>query len=126
MIVVADTSPLNYLILTESVHVLPVIFGGVFTTSAVMNELLHPRSPEAVRTWASTPPKWLTVQDPARIDASLRLGVGETTAISLAIKVNADRVLIDERKGYKAAHTAGPQCDHNTRPPRGSIPSRLD
>jgi predicted nucleic acid-binding protein len=107
MIVVADTSPLNYLILTESVHVLPMIFGGVRTTTAVINELLHPKSPEAVRTWASTPPKWLTVQDPARIDASLKLGVGETSAISLAIEINAHQVLIDERKGYKAAIQRG-------------------
>jgi predicted nucleic acid-binding protein len=29
MIVVSDTSPLNYLILTESVHVLTAIFGRV-------------------------------------------------------------------------------------------------
>jgi hypothetical protein len=29
MIVVSDTSPLNYLILIESVHVLPAIFGRV-------------------------------------------------------------------------------------------------
>ena len=107
MIVVSDTSPLNYLILTESVHVLPVIFGGVHAPSAVIKELSHPRSPEAVRTWASTPPKWLTVQDPTQIDASLKLGVGETAAISLAIELNADRVLIDERKGYKAALQRG-------------------
>jgi hypothetical protein len=36
MIVVADTSPLNYLILTESVYVLPVILGRVYITSAVI------------------------------------------------------------------------------------------
>ena len=29
MIVVSDTSPLNYLILTETVHVLTAIFGGL-------------------------------------------------------------------------------------------------
>ena len=31
MIVVSDTTPLDYLILTETVHVLPAIFGRVKT-----------------------------------------------------------------------------------------------
>jgi hypothetical protein len=32
--VVSDTGPLNYLILTESIHVLPVIFGGGIRTTS--------------------------------------------------------------------------------------------
>ena len=107
MIVVSDTSPLNYLILTESVDVLPAIFGRVYAPSAVVKELSHPRSPEAVRSWASRPPEWLTVQDPRHIDSSINLGVGETAAISLAVELKADRVLIDERMGYKAALQRG-------------------
>jgi predicted nucleic acid-binding protein len=107
MIVVSDTSPLNYLILAASVHVLPAIFGRVYAPSAVVMELSHPRSPETVRTWASSPPEWLVVQDPTQIDPSLQLGVGETAAISLAVELKADRVLIDERKGYKAALQRG-------------------
>ncbi len=107
MIVVSDTSPLNYLILTESAHVLPAIFGRVYAPIAVVEELLHPRSPEAVRAWASSPPDWLALQDPTQIDVSLNLGAGETAAISLAIELKADRVLIDERKGYKAALQRG-------------------
>jgi predicted nucleic acid-binding protein len=107
MIVVSDTSPLNYLILTESVHVLPAIFGRVYAPSAVVKELSHPRSPEAVQTWASRPPEWLAVQDPRQVDPSLKLGAGETAAISLAVELQADRVLIDERKGYKAALLRG-------------------
>jgi predicted nucleic acid-binding protein len=107
MIVVSDTSPLNYLILTESVHVLNTIFGRVYAPSAVINELSHPKSPAAVRTWAMSPPEWLDVQDPTYIDPSLQLGIGETAAISLALELNADGVLIDERKGYKAAQQRG-------------------
>jgi len=34
MIVVSDTTPFNYLILTETVHVLPAIFGRVYGRSA--------------------------------------------------------------------------------------------
>jgi len=107
MIVVSDTSPLNYVILTGSVHVLPAIFGRVYAPSAVIKELSHPMSPEAVRAWASSPPEWLRDQVPTHIDPSLKLGVGETAAISLAVELKADRVLIDERKGYKAALQRG-------------------
>jgi predicted nucleic acid-binding protein len=73
----------------------------------VITELSHPRSPKAVRAWASSPPGWLTIQDPSHLDPSLNLGPGETAAISLAIEQGADRVLIDERKGYKAALRRG-------------------
>jgi predicted nucleic acid-binding protein len=107
MIVVSDTTPLNYLILIGSVEILPAIFGRVYAPSAVIVELLHARSPEAVRTWASRPPAWLAVQDPAHLDETLKLDPGETAAISLALELHADRVLIDERKGYKAVLQRG-------------------
>jgi predicted nucleic acid-binding protein len=107
MIVVSDTSPLNYLILTESVQVLVAIFGRVYAPLAVDNELAHPRSPEAVRSWASNPPEWLVIQEPTLNDHSLQLGAGETATISLALELHADWVLIDERKGYEAAQQRG-------------------
>ena len=66
MTVVSNTTPLNYLILTETVDVLPAIFGRVYVPSAVIDELSHPRSPAVVRAWVSTLPAWLTVQDPRR------------------------------------------------------------
>ena len=46
MIVVSDTTPPNYLILIDSVHVLPTLFGRVYAPSAVMQELSHPKTPE--------------------------------------------------------------------------------
>ena len=56
MIVVSDTTPLNYLILVDSVHVLPALFGRVYAPSAVITELSHRKTPEAVRNWAASPP----------------------------------------------------------------------
>ena len=109
MIVVSDTTPLNYLVLIDSAQVLPAIFGRVYAPSAVIAELSHPRSPEVVRRWAATPPEWLIVQDPAVTNPSLKLGPGETAAISLAQELAADRVLIDERAGYRAAVARGLQ-----------------
>ena len=111
MIVVSDTTPLNYLILTDSAHVLPAIFGRVYAPSAVIKELTHARSPTAVKTWANSLPDWLTVQDATHTDTSLKLGPGETAAISLALELQADQILIDERKGNKAALVfAAPYC----------------
>ncbi len=97
MIVVSDTTPLNYLILIDSVHVLPALFGRVYAPSAVMIELAHPKTPEAVRGWASRSPEWLTVQDPMQTDPGLKLGPGEAAAIALAEELKADWILLDER-----------------------------
>jgi len=107
MIVVSDTTPLNYLILIESVHVLPALFGRVYAPSAVIHELAHPRSPEPVRRWTDSLPEWLTVQEPTRIEPSLRLGSGEAAAIALAEELKADWVLVDERKGSREAERRG-------------------
>jgi len=107
MIVVSDTTPLNYLILVDSVHVLPALFGRVFAPTAVIQELLHAKTPDAVRAWAGKPPPWLTVQDPAQLDPVLKLGDGETAAIALAEELRADWVLMDERKGTREAQSRG-------------------
>ena len=90
MIVVSDTTPLNYLILVDSVHVLPGLFVRVYAPSAVITELSHSGAPEAVRVWAASPPEWLTVQDPTRTDASLKLGSGETAAIALGQELKTE------------------------------------
>jgi len=39
MIVVADTSPLNYLVLIDEIDLLPAIFGQVLLPQAVFQEL---------------------------------------------------------------------------------------
>jgi predicted nucleic acid-binding protein len=107
MIAVSDTTPLNYLILTDSVHVLPTMFARIYAPSAVIKELSHPKSPDAVQAWAGRPPEWLIVKDPMHTDPSLGLGAGETGAIALAEELNADWVLVDERKGSRAAESRG-------------------
>jgi predicted nucleic acid-binding protein len=107
MIVVSDTTTLNYLILVDCAHVLPALFGRVYAPSAVIRELAHPRSPELVRLWTDLLPEWLIVQEPTRIDPSLGLGPGEAAAIALAKELNADWVLLDERKGSRVAESLG-------------------
>lgn len=105
MLVVCDTSPLNYLILIGSDHVLSALFGRVMTPPSVLAELSHPQAPGIVAKWASAPPPWLEVIAPSAIRQGLNLGVGETEAISLALEVRADLVLIDERAGSEVAQS---------------------
>lgn len=107
MIVVSDTSPLNYLVLIEQVDVLPALFGRVIAPRAVIAELDHPATPSNVRYWATSPPDWLEIAEPAIVDPSLRIGPGETQAIGLARELGADVLLIDERAGAVIAKQAG-------------------
>jgi predicted nucleic acid-binding protein len=105
MIVVADTSPLNYLVRLSYSDLLYKIYGRVLVPRAVLLEMQHPEAPPEVRSWAFAPPAWLEALEVQQLDPSLalELGDGEREAISLAIQVHADVLLIDERAGRRAA-----------------------
>ena len=62
MIVIADATPLNYLVLIGHADILPRLFDQVLIPSAVMNELQRSRTPEIVRAWIAAPPAWLEVR----------------------------------------------------------------
>lgn len=99
MIVVADTTPLRYLILIDHAHVLPALYGGVVVPPAVVAELSQERTPEPVRDWLSRRPDWLSVRAPSRpvSSSTLSLGLGEREAIALAEELTADALLMDDR-----------------------------
>lgn len=103
IVVVSDTSPINYLVLIGHIEVLPAIFGKVLIPIAVYEELKQDGAPPAVRTWISSRPGWVEVRKPTFVDESMDLGKGEMEAISLAKETGADLLLIDERKGSQAA-----------------------
>ena len=98
MIVVADTTPLNYLIQLGHVDVLREFYGRVLVPHAVLMEMQHAEAPPEVHAWALGPPEWLERVEVRQLDASLpaELGDGEREAISLALEVKADALLIDE------------------------------
>jgi len=105
MIVVADASPLHYLVLIGEIEILPALFGLVLAPPAVMSELAHERTPAAVREWVAKPPAWLRIQPPTRIVPALpaMLGAGEREAIAVAEEVRADLLLIDDGSGRREA-----------------------
>ncbi|HKF48352.1 MAG TPA: hypothetical protein VKB38_13405 [Terracidiphilus sp.] len=105
MIVVADTSSLNYLILIGHVNLLPHFYGTVNVPPAVWSELNDTRAPQAVREWIIRAPAWLV-----RVDLEFNpqdlpddLERGEQEAIALAELLRADRLLVDETNARKAA-----------------------
>jgi predicted nucleic acid-binding protein len=109
MIVVSDTSPLNYLVLIESEEVLPKLFGRILIPRAVHDELRSPAGPERIKRFLATEPSWLEIHpSPDADDDGVRdLDAGEREAISLALTKSADLVLLDERRGRKAAREHG-------------------
>lgn len=108
MIVVSDTSPLNYLILIGAIDVLPKLFVGIHAPTNVMRELQHPRTPGIVKHWAQSPPEWLHIHTPSTpLPAAEVLDPGEAQALALAREINADAILIDEKKGRRIAKEQG-------------------
>jgi predicted nucleic acid-binding protein len=106
MIVVSDTSPLNYLVLIEAVEILPKLFGRVVVPQAVVDELTATGAPDAVRVWIENPPRWLEVRIPQLPDTSLALGRGERDAICMAVELSA-LCLLDDRKARREAERRG-------------------
>ena len=108
-LVVADTSPIFYLLSIGQIELLPRLFGKVFVPDAVYGELCHPTAPASLREWIAECPAWLDVipVDPIDDVALRSLGAGERAAITLAWSMHADLILIDERKGTSVALAKG-------------------
>jgi len=107
--VVADTGPLNYLILIDEIDLLPRLFGSVAIPEAVCEELLDPRAPISVRAWMTSPPPWLRVAAGSldSVPALATLDTGERAAIDLAIGLSAGLLVMDDRAGVAAARSLG-------------------
>ena len=103
MIVVADTSPLIALINIDQIELLPKLFGNVIVPPQVLSELGGARATQQVRAFSTNPPGWLKFQPPHQLIPGLLLHAGELAAISLAVEVHADLLLIDEHDGRLAA-----------------------
>src|SRR5690606_27064029 len=104
MIVIADTSPINYLVLIDAIGILPELFGEVIIPDAVCDELKHERAPEPVNRFINEEHSWLIVKKvevPENTGLD-ELGPGERSAIFLAETEKADLLIIDERKGMRA------------------------
>ena len=105
MIVIADTSPIHYLVLLDYSNILGTLYGRVVIPGAVARELQAQKTPVTVRDWVASPPDWLEVRQvtPPTDPALAGLDAGEREAIALAEAIRADAVIIDERAGRREA-----------------------
>ena len=106
MLVVADTSPINYLILVHQDTLLPLFYERVVIPTAVHGELQRSRTPAVVRAWVAHPPPWFEVRQPQQsLEAQQfpQLGVGERAAIALAQELQAPLLLMDDPEGRVAS-----------------------
>jgi predicted nucleic acid-binding protein len=113
VIIVSDTSPINNLTEINQLHLLHQLYGTVLIPEAVFQELTDPSFPVAGATevqtfgWIQT----LTVSDRTLVEAmSNELDIGEAEAIALAVEIQADQVLIDERRGRLVATRLNLRC----------------
>ena len=109
MIIIADTSPICYLILMEAIDLLPKLYGKVLIPNAVYQELKSPKSPAEVQQWINSVPDWLEIHaDSNTNDEQTKiLDRGEREAIALAEKINADLIIMDEKLGRSIAKEKG-------------------
>jgi predicted nucleic acid-binding protein len=108
-LVIADTGPVHYLYIIGQVSLLRDLFGSIYLPVEVHEELCHSGAPDELRAWAMAPPEWLkVVTAPALADpATASLHLGERAALALAEVLDADLMLIDERKAARIASQKG-------------------
>jgi predicted nucleic acid-binding protein len=104
-VVVADTSPLNYLVLIGEVDLLQRLYGEVLIPDIVASELSDPDAPTMVAAWASHLPSWIDVRPtPLSSEPLEKLDEGERAAILLAeAQPPPVLLLIDETDGRAEA-----------------------
>ncbi len=109
MIIVSNTSPINYLILIDRIELLAELFGQITIPQEVYNELSNAFAPPSVQAWIATPPDWLKihpVNQPSDVILD-QLDPGERAAIILAQELKADLLLLDEIKARRMATARG-------------------
>ena len=108
-VVVADTSPIRYLLQINHIDLLPKLFGNILIPSAVADELRHLSAPVNVQSWIQQPPDWLRIMQGEELDDPQleKLDPGERAAIALGLSKGAHLILIDDRAGVAAASNKG-------------------
>jgi predicted nucleic acid-binding protein len=109
MIVIADTSPINYLVQIGEVELLEKFYEQVIIPKAVFEELNSDFAPIELKKWISNKPHWLEVKNIKSVlgENLATLDKGEAEAIQTAKELNADLLIIDEKLGRKTAKEFG-------------------
>jgi predicted nucleic acid-binding protein len=106
-VVIADTSPLNYLVLIGEIEILHALYYKVLVPPEVLAELSESGTPRQVLDWIHSHPKWLEVRAvrEGRSDPDLQqIDPGERAAILLAEEELDVLLLIDDAAGRAEAN----------------------
>jgi uncharacterized protein len=112
VIVVSDTSPLSGLAIVGKLSLLQALYGQIVIPEAVASELRRggqddPRIAQVLTlSWIETKPS-TNHRLISELQTIYKLDKGESEAISLALELNADVLLIDERLGRREASRLG-------------------
>ena len=106
-LVIADSSPLIALCHLGLLDVLPRLFGRITTPMEVVNELRSAKRSKPVRDQFRELPPWIQELRPQSPLELPDLHAGEAAAISLALELKADLLLIDETRGRQVARKRG-------------------
>ena len=110
MIIVSDTSPLSNLAIVDRLWLLEAIYQTVIIPDVVASELAIASNPTISAIlqldWIQTQPLTNT-QLADRLQQERGLDAGEANAIALALELQADDLLVDERLGRREALRLG-------------------
>lgn len=112
MIIVSDTSPLSGLAIVGYLSLLQELYELVLIPQAVANELARGNEDDD-RIGLVLALSWIEVRQPtnlqlvATLENESNLDRGEAEAISLALELGVDELLIDERLGRQEARQQG-------------------
>src|SRR5712691_1618740 len=101
-VVVADTSPLNYLVLIGQIEILPALYSSVLVPPEVLAELADGSAPPQVLDWIRSQPEWLevrAVREDQNDPTLQQIDPGERAAILLAQEELDVLLLIDDAAG---------------------------
>jgi predicted nucleic acid-binding protein len=109
-VVIADTWPLNYLVLIGRIDILCSLYGKVLVPPEVLSELADASAPPEVLKWTQSPPEWLEVRTVRELqdDSALQnIDPGERAAILLAQEEDDVLLLMDDAAGRTEANRRG-------------------
>ena len=121
MIVISDTAPLIFFGKLNKLSLLKDLYHIIYIPSEVWEELVYPLTqyndniPEDIKLELEAKAAgWLIVKNPEKeesielaLNLSQRLGLGESYAIALSNELNADLLLINDRKARDIAIELG-------------------
>jgi len=105
MLLVADTSPLISLLLIERLKLLDALYPGFIIPGAVYKELTNHNELKLFRSELLALESHVRIVDPKELSTILSIDEGEKEAIALYRQLQADFLLIDDKKARDVAQS---------------------